>query len=84
MVSSSQARAALESFQRAFETGDLEGLLDVLAPEVVLISDGGGVEQAVPRPINGADRVARSIFGGLGKAQVALTSIRTNARSAAR
>jgi RNA polymerase sigma-70 factor (ECF subfamily) len=77
VVSSSQARAALESFQRAFETGDLQGLLDVLAPEVVLISDGGGVKQAAPRPISGADRVARFIVGGLGKAQVALTSIHT-------
>jgi RNA polymerase sigma-70 factor (TIGR02957 family) len=77
VVSSSQARAVLESFQRAFETGNLQGLLDVLAPEVVLISDGGGVKQAAPRPINGADRVARFIVGGLGKAQVSLTSIHT-------
>jgi RNA polymerase sigma-70 factor (TIGR02957 family) len=77
VVSSSQARAALESLQRAFETGDLQGLLDVLAPEVVLISDGGGVKQAAPRPITGADRVARFIVGGLGKAQVALTSVHT-------
>jgi hypothetical protein len=38
----SKTRAALESFQRALETGDL---LDVLAPEVVLIADGG-VKQA--------------------------------------
>ena len=64
----------LESFQRALETRDLQGLLDVLAPEVVLISDGGGVKQAAPRPITGADKVARFIVGGLGKAQVALTS----------
>ncbi|TYB66702.1 RNA polymerase sigma-70 factor [Nonomuraea sp. PA05] len=66
-------RAALHSFQRAFETGDLQGLLDVLAPEVVLISDGGGVKQAAPRPIAGAGKVARFIVGGLGKAQVTLT-----------
>jgi RNA polymerase sigma-70 factor (ECF subfamily) len=76
-VAPDQARAVLESFQRAFETRDLQGLLDVLAPEVVLISDGGGVKQAAPRPITGADKVARFIVGGLGKAQVALTSIHT-------
>jgi RNA polymerase sigma-70 factor (TIGR02957 family) len=76
-VAPNQARAALESFQRAFETRDLQGLLDVLAPEVVLISDGGGVKQASPRPITGADKVARFIIGGLGKAQIALTSIHT-------
>ncbi|MDP9869389.1 MULTISPECIES: RNA polymerase sigma-70 factor [Streptosporangium] len=73
-VSPSQARAALESFQRALETRDLQALLDVLAPEVVLVSDGGGVRQAAPRPITGADKVARMIVSGLGKAQVALTS----------
>ncbi|SDM75586.1 RNA polymerase sigma-70 factor, ECF subfamily [Nonomuraea jiangxiensis] len=45
----------------------------MLAPEVVLISDGGGIKQAAPRPITGADKVARFIVGGLGKAEVALT-----------
>ncbi|MDF5755130.1 RNA polymerase sigma-70 factor [Spongiactinospora sp. TRM90649] len=73
-VSASQARVALESFQRALETRDLQGLLDVLAPEVVLVSDGGGVKQAAPRPITGAGKVARMIVNGLARAQVALTS----------
>ncbi|WP_259405782.1 sigma factor-like helix-turn-helix DNA-binding protein [Microbispora sp. H10830] len=48
-VSSGETRAALEAFRRALEAGDLQGLLDVLAPEVVLVSDGGGVKQAAPR-----------------------------------
>ncbi|MGW5157345.1 RNA polymerase sigma-70 factor [Nonomuraea wenchangensis] len=73
-VSPGQARAALASFQRALDTRDLQGLLDVLAPEVVLVSDGGGVKQAVPRPVIGAGKVARMIVSGLGKAQVTLTS----------
>ncbi|MEV1243360.1 RNA polymerase sigma-70 factor [Nonomuraea sp. NPDC050022] len=72
-ISPSQARAALVSLQRALETSDLQGLLDVLAPDVVLISDGGGVKQAAPRPITGAEKAARFIVGGLGKAQVTLT-----------
>ncbi|MFI7701435.1 RNA polymerase sigma-70 factor [Nonomuraea sp. NPDC049480] len=72
VVSPSQIRAVLESFQRAVETRDLQGLLDVLAPEVVLISDGGGVKQAAPQPIIGAGKVARMIVSGLGKAQIAL------------
>ncbi|MFK4228029.1 RNA polymerase sigma-70 factor [Streptomyces sp. NPDC019890] len=67
VVSPSETRAALESFQRVLETGDLQGLLDVLAPEVVLVSDGGGVKQAALRPISGADKVARFMIGGLGK-----------------
>ncbi len=73
VVSPSQTRAALESLQRALETRDPQGLLDVLAPEVVLVSDGGGVKQAALRPIIGAEKVVRFIVGGLGKAEVALT-----------
>ncbi len=76
-VAPDQARAVLESFRRAFETSDLQGLLDVLAPDVVLISDGGGIKQAAPRPITGADKVARFIVGGPGKAQVTLTGVPT-------
>ncbi|MGV9302045.1 RNA polymerase sigma-70 factor [Nonomuraea sp. NPDC004354] len=72
-VSPSQARAALESFQAALETRDLQALLDVLAPEVVLVSDGGGIKRAAPRPITGAGKVARFIVGGLGKARFTLT-----------
>ncbi|MFB6945236.1 RNA polymerase sigma-70 factor [Streptomyces sp. NPDC060286] len=72
-VSASETRAALESFRRALETGDLQGLLDVLAPEVVLMSDGGGVKQAARRPVIGADKVARFIVHGSGKATGVLT-----------
>ncbi|MCY0937011.1 RNA polymerase sigma-70 factor [Streptomyces sp. H34-S4] len=63
-VSPSETRAALESFRRAFETGDLQGLLDVLAPEVVYMGDGGGIKHAALRPIVGADKVAR-LFAGM-------------------
>jgi len=74
VVSPSETRAALKSFQRALRTGDIQGLLDVLAPEVVLVSDGGGIKQAAARPIVGADKVARFIVGGAGKTQGTLTS----------
>lgn len=67
-VSPRIARQVLESFQRALKGGDLQGLLDVLAPEVVLIADGGGVMQAALRPILGASKVVRMIIGGLGRA----------------
>jgi RNA polymerase sigma-70 factor (TIGR02957 family) len=66
-VSAGQARAALDAFKRAAETGDLQGLLDILAPDVVLLGDGGGVKQAVPRPVVGADKVARLLAIGLGR-----------------
>jgi RNA polymerase sigma-70 factor (TIGR02957 family) len=65
VVSAAETRGALEAFQRAIETGDLQGLLDLLAPDVVLLGDGGGVVQAVVRPIVGAGRVARLLAVGL-------------------
>lgn len=58
-VSPTETRAAVAAFQRALETGDLQHLLDVLAPDVVALSDGGGAKQALLRPVVGADRVAR-------------------------
>jgi RNA polymerase sigma-70 factor (TIGR02957 family) len=64
VVSPDETRDALGAFQRAIETGDLQGLVDVLAPDVVMLSDGGGVKQALQRPITGAHRVARVL--GLG------------------
>jgi hypothetical protein len=39
--------------------------ISVLAPDVVLLGDGGGVKQAVLRPIVGAGRVARLLSVGL-------------------
>ncbi|MFH5212066.1 RNA polymerase sigma-70 factor [Antrihabitans spumae] len=64
-VSAAASRHALDAFRRAIETGDLQGLVDVLAPDVVLLGDGGGVAQTVPRPVVGAARVARLFAVGL-------------------
>jgi RNA polymerase sigma-70 factor (TIGR02957 family) len=73
VVSPAQARAALQAFQRAAETGDLQSLLDILAPDVVALSDGGGVVQAVPTPVVGAGRVARLLTAGLPRIAAAAT-----------
>ncbi|MEU6100371.1 RNA polymerase sigma-70 factor [Streptomyces flaveolus] len=67
VVSPTETRDALDAFQRAVRTGDLQGLLDILAPDVVLLGDGGGIKQAVLRPVTGADKVARLMIGGLMK-----------------
>lgn len=64
-ASPAEARAVLAAFQRAVETGDLQSLFDLLAPDVVALSDTGGLKQNLPRPLSGADRVARLLATGL-------------------
>lgn len=80
VVSSTETRAALAAFQQAVETGDLQGLLDLLAPDVVAVSDGGGIKQAVLRPVLGADKVGRLIAAGLDRvgADLSLEPIHAN------
>jgi RNA polymerase sigma-70 factor (TIGR02957 family) len=67
VVSPAETRGALEAFRRAAETGDLQGLLDILAPDVVFLGDGGGVVQAVRAPVVGRGRVARVLAAGLSR-----------------
>src|SRR5438552_2227589 len=57
-VSPAETRDALAAFQRAVETGDLQRLLDILAPDVVFLADGGGVVRTALSPVVGAGRVA--------------------------
>jgi RNA polymerase sigma-70 factor (ECF subfamily) len=57
-VSTSEQQKAVERFLAAIRDGDLQGLLDVLAPDVVVVADGGGLVAAAPQPIVGAKRVA--------------------------
>ncbi|HWD02786.1 MAG TPA: RNA polymerase sigma-70 factor [Amycolatopsis sp.] len=64
-VSRAETRDAVDAFRHAIETGDLQRLLAVLSPDVVLVGDGGGIKQALPNPITGADRVARVLSAGL-------------------
>ncbi|HEX2145951.1 MAG TPA: RNA polymerase sigma factor SigJ [Glycomyces sp.] len=56
-------RAVVEAFSKATRSGDLDGLLEMLDPEAVLVSDGGGVVRAARNPIEGADKVARFLVG---------------------
>ncbi|RBQ18769.1 RNA polymerase subunit sigma-24 [Spongiactinospora rosea] len=72
-TSPAETRAALLAFQRALETGDLQSLLDILAPDVVALSDGGGVRHALPRPVVGIDKVARLLTVGWWKHDVERT-----------
>ncbi len=71
IISPAESRHALQAFQRAAETGDLQRLLDILAPDVVFLGDGGGVVQAVRVPVVGAGKVARLLATGLGRIRAA-------------
>jgi RNA polymerase sigma-70 factor (ECF subfamily) len=62
-VSTTEQQEAVDRFLAACRNGDLQGLLDILAPDVVLVADGGGLVPAARRPIEGAELVARLILG---------------------
>ena len=57
-VDPTEQEVVVERFLAATRQGDLQGLLEVLAPDVVLVADGGGLVAAARHPIDGAERVA--------------------------
>jgi RNA polymerase sigma-70 factor (ECF subfamily) len=68
-ASQAETRSALEAFMRTLQTGDLQHLVDVLAPDVVALGDGGGIKQALPRPVMGADKVGKLMGVGIATAR---------------
>ncbi|MFC7528166.1 RNA polymerase sigma factor SigJ [Actinoplanes sp. GCM10030250] len=54
-----EQRRVLSAFLAAAQSGDMQTLAAVLAPDVVTIGDGGGVVRTALRPVHGADKVAR-------------------------
>jgi RNA polymerase sigma-70 factor (ECF subfamily) len=64
-VTTTEQQEAVDRFLAAVRHGDLQALLDVLAPDVVVVADGGGVVTAARRPIEGAERVAGLLIRGL-------------------
>jgi RNA polymerase sigma-70 factor (ECF subfamily) len=57
----------LDRFLQAIGSGEMDGLVALLASDVVLQSDGGGKAIAVPNVVHGAANVARGILVGLRK-----------------
>jgi RNA polymerase sigma-70 factor (TIGR02957 family) len=57
-VSRTEQQRVVERFLAAVTTGDVQRLMDVLAPDVVLVADGGGLAPAVRHPIEGTEQVA--------------------------
>jgi RNA polymerase sigma-70 factor (ECF subfamily) len=62
-VSATEQQEVVERFLAAVRNGDLQALLDVLAPDVVVVADGGGLVAAARRPLVGAERAAAFLVG---------------------
>jgi RNA polymerase sigma-70 factor, ECF subfamily len=52
-----------ERFFAAVTEGDMDGLVQLLADDVVVYGDGGGKGPSWPKPVVGPDRVARLLIG---------------------
>jgi len=77
-VDRSEQEAVLERFITAFNTGELQELMDVLAPDVVAIADGGGkVRGAARRPVMGAAKIVAYLAGGIEKYGLRPVALRT-------
>jgi RNA polymerase sigma-70 factor (TIGR02957 family) len=52
-----EQQRVVEQFLAALASGDMQGLMEVLAPDVVVVADGGGLVAAARHPVSGAERV---------------------------
>ncbi|GAA3760760.1 RNA polymerase sigma-70 factor [Salinactinospora qingdaonensis] len=68
-VSQRLQRQVTEEFLAACLGGDLNRMLELLAPEVTAWTDGGGKVQSALRPLYGADKVSRWLLGVLQRQQ---------------
>jgi len=66
-VSEEEQQELAVQFATACTTGDLHGLINLLAEDIVIYTDGGGVVQAARNPIHGPDKVARFLLGIINK-----------------
>ncbi len=58
-----QKEELAERFFAAVGEGDLDGLMELLAADVVMMGDGGGKAPAIRQPLHGRERVARFLVG---------------------
>jgi RNA polymerase sigma-70 factor (TIGR02957 family) len=77
-VTTAEQQEAVDRFLAAIRHGDLQGLLDVLAPDVVVVADGGGLVAAARRPIEGAERVAGFLIAAARAANFEATAVWLN------
>lgn len=66
-VDPAERREMTERFLAAASGGDLEGLMSLLAPDVSLVGDSGGLAKAPVRVMESADKVGRFVHGAARK-----------------
>jgi RNA polymerase sigma-70 factor, ECF subfamily len=62
-VSREERDEVAQRFLAAWEEGDTDSLVELLAADVTVYGDGGGKAPAVPVPLVGAERVAKALIG---------------------
>ena len=62
-ASREQREEVARRFFAAAGGGDMAALIELLAPDVVMVGDGGGKAWALAEPVSGAERVARLLSG---------------------
>lgn len=62
-VSRREREEVARRFLAAWEDGDTEALVAVLAPDATIFGDGGGKAPSVREPLVGAERVAKALIG---------------------
>jgi len=77
-----EQQAVVERFLAALRTGQLQELMDVMAPDVVLITDGGGRAAAALTPVVGAELVAALLVRPDRPAALKTTAVWLNAAPA--
>lgn len=60
-VSRAEQQRVVDRFLAAVTAGDVQGLMDVLAPDVVVVADSGGLAPAARKPVVGRARVANAL-----------------------
>jgi RNA polymerase sigma-70 factor, ECF subfamily len=62
-ASREQREEVARRFFAAAEGGDMTALLEMVAPDVVMVGDGGGKAWAIAQPLSGAEQVVRLVLG---------------------
>jgi RNA polymerase sigma-70 factor (ECF subfamily) len=68
-VSREERDEVARRFLAAWDEGDTEALIELLAPDAVVHGDGGGKAPSIPAPLVGAERVAKALIGWGGRAR---------------